>query len=332
MNRTTTKLVVSLVCMAFLVGCTSKLTGNEGNLTFEYSADDDVRDFNKPIAVGARLELEVSPAGTGQGRAELQTVTTDAPGVLEVASFSGSKFILEGVGEGHTLVRVTARLRSGDVVSDSVNMMARVPEVLKMWHTCDRDALEGLYLVDSDVMIPFDMEMRNGQSVIGYGYHPVRVLPGGALTLDKTSSDQTAFHIRTSAFPQNVTLKSTIDSKELALRLVEERDIDGATLDESATGALVGVARQYRVLPTVGGRVVCQARTPLSAVSITPDVCEASAVGAPSQDGEGPLNEHGHVRVTGKRVGRCTFTVSYANGRAGVSTPFTVDINDYVTP
>ena len=47
-----------------LTSCRSEITGNEGNLEFSYVADDDLLDFNKPLAVGASLDLRVTPAGT----------------------------------------------------------------------------------------------------------------------------------------------------------------------------------------------------------------------------------------------------------------------------
>ncbi|HCF56896.1 MAG TPA: hypothetical protein DFS52_02730, partial [Myxococcales bacterium] len=58
-----------------IAGCQSMITGNEGNLEFSYRADDEVRDFNKPIAVGAKLDLEVRTNGTRQ-TVELLEATT----------------------------------------------------------------------------------------------------------------------------------------------------------------------------------------------------------------------------------------------------------------
>ena len=63
MNRTHLLLTIGAL-LAIGTGCTSKITGKEGNFQFAYAADDDPLDFNKPIAVGGRLDLRVTQVGT----------------------------------------------------------------------------------------------------------------------------------------------------------------------------------------------------------------------------------------------------------------------------
>ncbi len=74
---------------ALLVSCSSLTTGNEGNLTFAYIADEDLLDFNKPIAVGALLDLRVTEVGS-QRAVEITSVTSGDTSVLEVVSFEGA--------------------------------------------------------------------------------------------------------------------------------------------------------------------------------------------------------------------------------------------------
>ena len=58
------RIMLAVASMGIASGaCVSKTTGNEGNFEFSYPADDRVGDFNKPIAVGAFLDLEVRDVG-----------------------------------------------------------------------------------------------------------------------------------------------------------------------------------------------------------------------------------------------------------------------------
>jgi len=319
------KAVVGLSLAALMMGCMSRTTGNEGNLEFSYVADDDVTDFNKPLAVGAKLEVTVGQAGTHK-YVDLKTAESSDDRVLKVLSFSGNKLILEGVAHGGALIEVEAKIPTGEVVSDSVNMLSRVPEVLVLRHTCSSDS-EAYYLIDQDIWLSYDMKMKNGQPVIGYGYYPFTVSPQAALTIDQTTRDQAFFHMKTSATAQLVTLNSTIDSTVARMNLVNAGSIDGATL--SASGATkVNQINHYQVLPTVGGKPVCQAKTPVSAASLTPDICEVSASGPVSNDADTAKNEQGWIRVNGKAVGTCNFTATYsaAKNGAGHTQQFSVEV------
>jgi hypothetical protein len=56
MNRRST-IHLAGAALLLTVACQSTLTGNEGNFQFSYDADDWITDFNKPIAVGAYLDI-----------------------------------------------------------------------------------------------------------------------------------------------------------------------------------------------------------------------------------------------------------------------------------
>ena len=85
-------LIASLTVLPALVGCTSKITGNEGNFEFSYPADDRVADFNNPIAVGAYLDLEVRDVGYQQP-VTLSAASTDDESVLMVESFQAHELL-----------------------------------------------------------------------------------------------------------------------------------------------------------------------------------------------------------------------------------------------
>lgn len=308
-------ILLALLAVMLMSGCKSVLTGNEGNLEFAYPADDRVADFNKPIAVGAKLELEVLEAGNRKAVSLVSALTEDES-ILKVVSFSGSKLILEGVGTGGTLVSVEANTSTG-ALGDSVNMLARVPEVMKIANTCVEES-SAQYLTGQDIIIPFDFEMSNGQPVIGYGYFPITLEPADGLTHDDTVKDQQWLHFTTGTTAQNVALSNTIDSTSITLELVDVGSVDGAMLQlDSVLPAEVGKKRALYVLPTVGGRPVCQAVTDYSVVSDSPEVCNVTVVTAPDTSDLGVVQEYGWLEIEGLGAGTCNFTVTYLEGAAG---------------
>ncbi|PJB49155.1 MAG: hypothetical protein CO108_00760 [Deltaproteobacteria bacterium CG_4_9_14_3_um_filter_63_12] len=319
--------LLALLTFVLMPACKSVLTGNEGNLEFTYPADDRVADFNKPIAVGAKLELEVRDAGSRKA-VSLTSASTEDDSVLRVVSFSGSKLILEGVSSGGTLVLVEANT-TGGALGDSVNMLARVPEVMKLANTCVTEA-SAQYLTGQDIIIPYDFEMSNGQPVIGFGYFPITLEPATGMTLDTTSVDQQWFHFTTGATAQNVTLSNSIDSTTLTLELVEVGSVDGGMLQlDSLLPAEVGKKRALYVLPTANGRPICQAQTDYSVVTDSPEVCTVTAIVAPDTADLGVAKEFGWLEVEGLTAGTCNFTVTYTEGAAGVgaSSALAVPVN-----
>ncbi len=331
MSRKFLKLVLAASMLA-AAGCQSKITGNEGNLEFSYPADDNFTDFNTPIAVGAKLDLKVAEVGTRR-TVTLKSATSDDAAVLAVASFSGDKFTIEGKSSGSAEISVEAEKSGGEVVTDSINMLARVPEVLKLRHTCTDDA-EAAYLVDHDLQVSFDMQMKNGQPVIGYGYYPVTFEPQDALTHDTSIKAQASLRLRSGKTKGEVVIKSTIDDTQAKLILVEKGDIDGAKLYLGASETKVGATNVFHIIPKVGEKTVCQASLEVTAQSETPDICEVKTANSGGDVNENPENAFGWVSVTGKKVGKCNYTVTYpeAKGGQGATTQFTTDIIEVVKP
>lgn len=315
-------------------GCKSRLTGNEGNLEFSYVAADDVTNFNKPIAVGAKLDVQVAEVGTHRP-ASLQTAETDDAGVLRVASFQGDTLVLEGAGSGQALVSVSAKKPNGDVVTDSVNMQARVPEVLVLNHSCTSDP-EGLYLVDQDVSIHFELKMTNGQPVIGYGYYPVTADPADGLqSLNEASKKQEFMDFHTAADAGTVTLASQIDATTATLRLVAPAAVDGAELDGDEPDLLVGgLGRWLHVIPTVAGKRVCQARLEVQAHGETDELCEVRGGTVGDDLPTDSAEKWGFVFVKGLAKGKCRFSVTYpaAQGGAGYAETFELNVSELDRP
>jgi len=312
-----------LVTVGWVVACSSAVTGNEGNFVFSYAADDDVLDFNKPVAVGAKLDLMVTEVGS-RSPVELTEAGTDDPAVMEVVDVGGSMLTIEGTGEGNVLVEVVGTTQGGEELTDSVNMNAAVPEVHKLIHTCDRQAERASYLTNTDVVLEFEFLRSNGQSIIGYGYYPV-TLTGDALALDADASGQLWMHLAVGPDPGTVEMVSDIDGTRRILDVVDPGAIDGVRepIDFVWEDIDVGDTNAFYVLPTVGDTVVCQAQTPMEAVSLTPETCTV-ADGDPDPDSA----DWGWFNVTGVAEGTCAFEVTYTrgNGGAGASATFSYPI------
>jgi len=306
-----------------LLACTSSITGNEGNFKFTYAADDAVLDFNKPVAVGARLDLLVTSADDNTP-VDLTDARTDDPGVMEVADVQGSRFTLEGTGDGNVLVEVAGTTTGGDELTDSINMNAATPEVHRLIHTCDRQGDRAAYLTDEDVVMEFEFQRANGSPIIGYGYYPV-TLDGDAVSLDAEASGQLWMHLSTGSTPGEVTMTSEIDGTTRTLVVVDDASIDGVVepLGIVWEDIDVGDTNAFYVLPTVGGDVVCQAQTPMTARSLTPDICEVSDI-----DPDPQSEEWGWYEITGVQAGTCEYEITYTagNGGAGASATFTFPI------
>ncbi|MEN0067356.1 MAG: hypothetical protein AAGA48_34820 [Myxococcota bacterium] len=315
----------SWIALTALTGCESALTGNEGNFQFSYEADDRVNDFNKPLAVGASLDLEVRDVGARQP-VTLSAADFAEAGVLEVSTFADQNITITGVGEGTALLEVEGTTANGQTLTDSVNLQSRIPEVLELRHTCS-DGAEAAYLTNARAYVPFELEMSNGQPVIGYGYYPLDDVTG--VTVNRSDSNQTHIALDAGGTSATVTLSSTIDDTTLDVVLVSEAEIDGIT--EPIAWVIedidVGDTNPFYVLPTAMGRTICQANVTKTVVSSTPEICTIRERDPVPGSGDGTF-EFGWFDVTGVAAGTCEYVVTYpgGDGGAGVSATFTFPI------
>jgi hypothetical protein len=311
-----------------LMACDSRITGNEGNFVFSYTADDDVRNFNKPVAVGAFLDMEVRNVGSEQP-VELSAAAFDDETILMVTDFSGHELTIQGVASGGALLEVTGTQTDGEELSDSVNMLARVPDQLVLRHTClGAEARAGNYLTDQRVWMPFDM-LENDRAVIGYGYYPIDIT-GDAATLDAAESNQQYMAFDTAATAGAVTFDSQVDDETLTLNVVTPGDIDGVMQPIAFVGEDidVGDVNAFYTLPSVGGVAVCQAAVDIDVASDTETICDVRKRNEPDNGDEDARRERGWFEVEGLAEGTCQYTVTYpdGNGGAGASAQFTYEI------
>lgn len=316
-----------LIVAAALLGCESRQTGNEGKLVFAYPNDDDVADFNKAVAVGARLELRVSEVGLAGAKVEVVEASSDNAQALAVVAKLGDRFEIEAKAEGNAKISVRARKSDGTEVTDSVNLRALKAEVLSLAHSC-AGGDTGTYLTNRMIFLPYDLTRKDGQATIGYGYHPLTISPAAALTFNVNNKAQWAYAYQTAALPGDVSLTSQLDpSKVWNLRLVDEGAIDGAKLEFGGLGSSAKVGQKHYAMarPMVGAAPLCQPETTFTVTSTTPDVC--SAIGA-SQATAATLKLLGTqkgaqaeawtwIEVLATKTGTCEFTVTWPKAAGG---------------
>lgn len=310
----------------FSLACSSSLTGNEGNFQFSYTADDRITDFNKPIAVGAKLDLEVRDVG-GQQPVNLTDASIDDTSVLDVVTFNDHELTVVATGAGNALLSVAGTTVDGDDLTDSVNLLAAVPEVHKLWHSCEpAGSGPAGYLTSQRIWLPFDMEMANGQPVIGYGYYPVVFDGSPSLTVNKTDSTQAHIAVDVGDVTGPVAMVSDIDGSTLEMTIVAPGQIDGAA-DPIAfvlEDIDVGDTNDFYVLPMAADVTLCQAEVTKTVQSDTPDICDVR-----DRDPLDPgAYEYGWFEVEGLAEGTCRYTVTYPDGNdgQGASAQFSFEI------
>ncbi|MBM4341925.1 MAG: hypothetical protein FJ100_00910 [Deltaproteobacteria bacterium] len=322
---------VRVACAAALwaLGCQSSLTGNEGNLTFFYTTDDEL-DFNQPIAIGAKLDLTVKTAGIPKKDVSLTKVEPADTKVLKVAGLMGGAFTLEGVGDGSTSISVTATRSDGTSTHDTITMMAKKPETIEVAHSCGGGNV-GHYLVGKTIFVPYDLKLKDGRAVIGYGYHGLSIAPAKGLQWDQVHKSQWAYVYKTADVPGDVTLTSTLEpGKSWTVRLVDEGQIDGGKL-EGVSGKtlemLAGTSAIVLARPTVGGNPICQPDTSFTVSGKTPDVCAVTATAANVPTSKNVVEAWSWVTVQAKKLGVCEFDVVWPKGNKGQGATAAVKVN-----
>ena len=239
------------------------------------------------------------------------------PGVLNVTSFEGHKITIQGIGDGNALLEVEGQTNGGENLSDSINMLARTPEVLELRHSCDASETAA-YLTSERVWVHFELEMNNGQPVIGYGYYPVTPSDPEAFALNNAPQTAQWMAFNTGTSSKSVTLNSDIDDTTLEAVVVTKGQIDG--IQEPIAFVLedidVGDTNRFYVRPTVGDLTICQGNLTKQLTSDTPDICRVQDRDPP--DASGDLKyEYGWFEIEGRAAGTCRYTVTFPDGAGG---------------
>ncbi len=320
---------LTLLAVLLVAACVSRTTGNEGNLDFWYVDLNlgQISNFNKPIMVGARLDLKVAKAGGGTSAVTLESASTDEPDAVVVDSFSDHEVVLHALAEGNVLVEVRAEVTGEGTVTDSVNMLAREPQKLVLTHPCTLDD-HAAYVVDSDVSVLFDPQRDNGQKLIGYGHWPVDLEPEGVVSIRTEDKSLEVLPLHTDA-TGSITIASQIDEAELTLDVITDGDVDGIELRDTVT-VPEDHDRLVQVLGLVGATRVCWNDPEFSVTVDTPEVCDVRSWHSDDGKSEGEGVAWAWLVVEGKVPGTCTFSVTFEEASAGAGVTESFDLE--VTP
>jgi hypothetical protein len=324
-------LFATAALMTTMGACTSTTTGADGNLKFSYYSTANARDFNKPIAIGAKLDIKVEEAGSDDMDGTIvNSVQSEDEAIIKAASAGGDTITLEATGAGSAEISVDATLsRNGEVESDRFTMRTAVPEVIELTHLCATDSNTATYLVgQKEIFLGYDMQLKDGQQVIGYGYYPVNPAPATGVSVLKDKKNHDFVRMETGADVGDVVLTSDVSEGSWTLKLVEEGAIDGALIEDVGSVG-VGEEETYHVLPATMGARICQADLDFEVATLTPELCDVRRQSDEALELTKSITKKaGWIVVSGKAVGDCKFTVTYsgANEGAGVTVEFPISV------
>ena len=292
----------------WLSGCYSKATGYNGKFTFAYAAGLQFENFGKPIAPGAKLDLEAFANGSEENLV-ITSATSSRPGVIAVGKVTSRHIVLVAGEPGVADIEITARDASGNTLVDKMFLHVEKPAVHALQHACTEEK-EAAYVVGENVNVFHGLATKDGRPVIGYAYAPVRVAPEAALELIAQPQGVDAYVFRARAPAPQVTVRSTVDDSSLSLRLLARGELKDATLD--CAGDCRMFARQSRYVVakvTLGETPVCNQTALTQARSLTPEIC---SVTAKLEDDEGGKDENREqlAVVTGLKFGICKYEVT----------------------
>ena len=229
---------------ALLMGCEPNGTDGElGNLNFEDRLEDldDTRifgggryQFDRPVAIGARVKIQVTADQLAQ---EISTAAAEDSAVAQVAEIDEATFVVEGTGEGTTLIEVVTKSDITDRLSVNVRPLERAdlyvsaPELLvgEIWH-----AHEDVVLVaGGEITVAGKMHGANDVELTGYG------------ALSFASDDETVAAVAAEAESNKAIITAGSAPGQTTVKLGE---FDALTIDVVDASAVTDVAVTFTEL------------------------------------------------------------------------------------
>jgi hypothetical protein len=220
--------------VSVVVGCdVNRLTGERGEAVFVYYSGEDHGNFNKPLATGATLRVDVETLGGEE--VDVRAATAHDLARVRVGEVAGDEVALEGVSPGFSLVTVEAMAPGLGVVRDRVRL--RVDDVREVAfkpeyaHDPD-DGLErvGEALVErmswrgraqvgdvpreiaartnARVEIPWTRLSATGEPLVGEGVRPFEIVPRGGIVVEEAGSD--ALTLRMPSVPGSYVVRPAV--------------------------------------------------------------------------------------------------------------------------
>lgn len=313
-------LVVALATLAMTAsGCYAKSTGYHAKFTFAYASGLDFENFVKPIAPGAKLDVVAFANGT-EDKLVITRATSSQAGVLAIEKVNERSLVLKAGVPGVADVEITARDPAGNTIVDHMFFHVDKPAVHALAHTCTEGS-EAIYVRGDPVFVSHALATKDGRSVIGYPYAPVRVEPAGALDLVPPAQGASVYTFRTPTKRERVTIRSTVDDTSVSVRVIERGELKDAALLDCGGGpcrALEGDSFYASALVRLGDTPVCSQSALTRARSLTPEICTVTT--KLDDDDDGDTNRQQLAIVNALKFGICKYemTLPELDGGRGV--------------
>ncbi len=281
--------------------------GELGELTFTFPVADGQEDFNRPIALGARLRLRVEGKDReAVDRIASATVTPETVLSAQRSQTRADELVLTAREQGEATMEVEAVLTGeSSPRTDRVSFRVRPISASSLEHNCTRSPAAA-YLTNQPITLGFARFDADGRRMIGEGACEVTVSPDAGL--ERTRCDEDALDVPPIADPGPYIVSSSRRAangsvNRLDVNVVSPEILDFAPIDGSLRE---GRSDELELLPQTPNWDVC---TPLEfeVFILTPDTCVAD-------DTSSELftvfrDENNRVDLRGRRAGTCRFEV-----------------------
>lgn len=311
-SRTLTAALVlsSSLSMACADGCgdgRASQEGELGELTFTFPVADGQEDFDRPIALGARLRLRVEGLeGESVERVAAATVTPEEVLSAQRSQARGDELVLTARAQGEASLEVEAVLAGESTPrADRVSLRVRPISSSSLEHACTRSPAAA-YLTNQPITLDYARFDADGRRMIGEGACEVTVTPDAGL--DRTRCDEAALDVPPISDPGPYVVSS---SRRAANGSVNRLDVNVVSPELLDFAPIEGSLREGRsdeleLLPQTPDWDIC---TPLEfeVFILTPDVCVADDTSADLFTVY--RDENNRVDMRGRNPGTCRFEV-----------------------
>ncbi len=297
-------------------GCYSKATAYGAKFTFAYESFIDTENFVKPIAPGAKLEVAAWRNGTSDALA-ITGARSSKPNVVAIDKVGEKSIVLKGISEGNAEIEITAKDTSGKELVDKMFFHVAKPATHGLEHSCTEEP-EAAYVRSQEIDIFHSLKTSDKRFVVGSDYAPFTVEPRGALKLVHQPQGSGIYVFTAPSAREQIKLRSTVDQKELTLKVVDIGSLKNVTL--YASDRMLEGSTQYAFASvSLPGTTLCTQRALTKAKSLTPEICKVRATLDENPDKDS--NREQLAVITALKFGVCKYEVVLPelNGGKGVT-------------
>ncbi len=169
-----------LLALSLSQACTcdgrAKQLGKEGNLTFAYASADANTDFNRPLAEGATLQVQIE-GPDGERVSQINQASSSNSAVFATGVFAGAadRILLRAERAGRAELRVNANVSGRGAASDAIDVTVATIGGISAAHRCT-DSGEAAYLRGRPIALDYVRQSPSGERLVGEGGCAVDVL------------------------------------------------------------------------------------------------------------------------------------------------------------